>query len=337
MASNVGSRAFQNARLQKKLKEQAETLLPAALSAYREGRQTDAQVLCRQLLADLPDFFDMLQLLGVLLVECGRFAEGVPYLERAVALDPRPADAHCNLGFTLFNLERYAEARVLLEKAVMLQPNCPTAQRNLANTLLRLELAEPAIAAFTRVIELNPSDSDAWCNRGVAELMLKRWDAAALSSERALGLQPGHFRGDRQQWPRASGTAPLRGGGSGLQYGARDATRQCRGSGPSRPPADADGTARRGRGGFRCRGGARSYPRSGLAGQGADLHADRQRRAGDARLQACAGAQPDRRGCADLARCCLGRRGDTAGAIAHFDRALAITPDYDEAISKKIF
>src|SRR3954464_7520629 len=193
MASNVGSRAFQNARLQKKLKKQAETLLPAALSAYREGRQTDAQVLCRQLLADLPDFFDVLQLLGVSLVECSRFAEGVPYLERAVALDPRSADAHCNLGFTLFNLERYAEARVLLEKAVMLRPNFPTAQRNLANTLLRLELAEPAIAAFTRIIELNPGDSDAWCNRGVAELMLKRWDAAALSSERALALQPGHF------------------------------------------------------------------------------------------------------------------------------------------------
>jgi predicted O-linked N-acetylglucosamine transferase (SPINDLY family) len=34
---------------------------------------------------------------------------------------------------------------------------------------------------------------------------------------------------------------------------------------------------------------------------------------------------------------CLGRLGDTAGAIAHFDRALAINPDYDEAISKKIF
>jgi predicted O-linked N-acetylglucosamine transferase (SPINDLY family) len=34
---------------------------------------------------------------------------------------------------------------------------------------------------------------------------------------------------------------------------------------------------------------------------------------------------------------CLGRLGDTANAIAHFDRALEINPDYDEAISKKIF
>jgi len=34
---------------------------------------------------------------------------------------------------------------------------------------------------------------------------------------------------------------------------------------------------------------------------------------------------------------CLGRLGETAAAIQHFDRALEIRPDYDEAITKKIF
>jgi predicted O-linked N-acetylglucosamine transferase (SPINDLY family) len=337
MASNVGSRAFQNARLQKKLKKQAETLLPAALSAYREGRQTDAQVLCRQLLADLPDFFDVLQLLGVSLVECSRFAEGVPYLERAVALDPRSADAHCNLGFTLFNLERYAEARVLLEKAVMLRPNFPTAQRNLANTLLRLELAEPAIAAFTRIIELNPGDSDAWCNRGVAELMLKRWDAAALSSERALALQPGHFEATVNK-----GLAHLELRHYGVAEAAFNTALTVR-------PDNAEVRAHRGR-------------LQMLMGRRAEAEADFDAAVardptlevgwqGKAQICMLTGnvAQamlackrvlehnPTAEVALTLLGACLGRLGDTAGAIAHFDRALAITPDYDEAISKKIF
>ena len=34
---------------------------------------------------------------------------------------------------------------------------------------------------------------------------------------------------------------------------------------------------------------------------------------------------------------CYTQQGDIAGAIAHFDRALAIKPDYEEAIVKKIF
>src|SRR5579859_3791154 len=42
LQSNVGSRAFQNARLQKQARKQAEVLLPAAAKAYREGRHLEA-------------------------------------------------------------------------------------------------------------------------------------------------------------------------------------------------------------------------------------------------------------------------------------------------------
>ena len=70
MQSTVGSRAFQNARLQKKFRKQAEALLPAAIAAYREGRHSDAQALCRRLLEGLPNHFDALHLLGVSELDC---------------------------------------------------------------------------------------------------------------------------------------------------------------------------------------------------------------------------------------------------------------------------
>ncbi len=37
MASNVGSRAFQNARLQKQFRKEADVLLQSAVAAYRSG------------------------------------------------------------------------------------------------------------------------------------------------------------------------------------------------------------------------------------------------------------------------------------------------------------
>jgi hypothetical protein len=37
-SSGVGARAFQNARLQKKLKKQADAVISAAASAYGQGR-----------------------------------------------------------------------------------------------------------------------------------------------------------------------------------------------------------------------------------------------------------------------------------------------------------
>ena len=75
LPSSVGSRAFQNARLQKQFKKQAEVLLPAAAAAYRQGKHADAQALCRQILKDLPEHFEALHLLGVSELDCRQFGE----------------------------------------------------------------------------------------------------------------------------------------------------------------------------------------------------------------------------------------------------------------------
>src|SRR5580698_7730394 len=84
LQSSVGARAFQNARLQKQARKQAEVLLPAALQAYQQGRHAEAQAICRQVLKDLPNHFGALQLLGTSEADCGRFAEAAQSLTRAV-------------------------------------------------------------------------------------------------------------------------------------------------------------------------------------------------------------------------------------------------------------
>src|SRR5438128_12532412 len=93
LQSTAGSGALQNPKLQKKLLKQAETLL-AAFTAYREGRHAEVQSLCRRALKDAPNSFDAMHLLGVSILETDRFEDARRILERAVALDPRSADAH---------------------------------------------------------------------------------------------------------------------------------------------------------------------------------------------------------------------------------------------------
>jgi predicted O-linked N-acetylglucosamine transferase (SPINDLY family) len=193
LRSTLGSRDFQNEKLQKKLRKHAENLL-VAFTAYREGRHADAQSLCRRVLRDVPDFFDAMHLLGVSVLDCRRYDEAKRLLERAVALQPWSADAHSNLGFALLNLKQYDEARTCCEKALALKPDLPMSHRNLGNALLHLRRGEQAVAAFTRAIQLKPDDVEAYCNRGMVEaMMLKRYEAALASYERALSLQPGHF------------------------------------------------------------------------------------------------------------------------------------------------
>ena len=148
MRSIVGSRDIQNAKQQKKLRKAAEQL-QLAFAAYCEERHADAQLLCRRLLRDVPDYFYAVQLLGVSVLECGQFKEAKLILERAVGLEPWSAEAHSHLGFALLKLNRHDEARACCEKAIALKPDVPTAHSTLGNALLRLQLDEQAVAAFT--------------------------------------------------------------------------------------------------------------------------------------------------------------------------------------------
>jgi len=438
MQSTVGSRALQNARLQKKQKKQADALLPAAMTAYRAGRHEEAQSLWRRLLQDQPQRADATHLLGLSVLACGQFEEAQQILAGVVALDPGSADAHSNLGFALINLKRYDEARAsleksvalqpnsataqrnlgivllhleltepaiaalartielnpgdiaarhllgvsllkcgrfeearqvladvvvfdagssdahsnlglalinlqrydeargFLEKAVALEPNSATAQRNLAVALLRLELWEPAVAAFTRALKLKPDDADAWCNRSVAELMLRQWDVAARSAERTLALQPRHFE------------ALANKGLSHLELRHYAVAETAFNAAIAIRPGMAEIQAHRGRLHMLMGRWAEAEadfdaavarePSLKLAWQGKAQISMLNGNVAEAIVACKRVLEQDPASAVGLALlgACLQRLGDTAGAIAHLDRALAIKPDYDEAITKKI-
>ncbi|CCD98118.1 tetratricopeptide repeat protein [Bradyrhizobium sp. STM 3809] len=335
--STVGSRAFQKARQEKKQKKLIETQLTAAYTAFRAGRQADTQALCAKLLQEVPGCFDAMHLLGVSLVSSARFAEATTFLAQAVALEPNSADAHSNLGWALVNCERYEEARASLERSLALRPNAPITLRNLTIALLRLKQGEAALANAMRALELKADDVDSWSNRAVAEMMLRRWDAAAASAERALTYNPTHFE------------AMVNKGLAHLELHHFEQAEATFNAALAARPAHAELRAHRGR----------LYMLSGHTDAAeADFDAavtlDPQLQLGwQGKAQICIlkgnvapamaacrrvlDANPAAQTALTLLGACLGRLGDIAGAVAQFDQALAVQPDYDEAITKKIF
>jgi predicted O-linked N-acetylglucosamine transferase (SPINDLY family)/lipoprotein NlpI len=192
LQSSAGARAFQNARLQKKLKKQADAVMSVAVQALGQGRYAEVETLCRQILTEVPDHFDAAHLLGLRAYDGGRLDEAQQLLERAIALDPRSPDAHGNLGAVYFNLQKFQDARACQEKAIALKPNSPIALTNLGNTLLHIGLGEQAIELHERAIRLKPDYADAFCNRGMAELIKGQFERAKESFDRALVFQPRH-------------------------------------------------------------------------------------------------------------------------------------------------
>jgi predicted O-linked N-acetylglucosamine transferase (SPINDLY family) len=336
LQSTARHSAIQEAERQETVRKHLEVLL-AAFAAYREGRHADAQSLCRHVVAELPELFEAVHLLGVSILDCGQHEEAQAILERAVALNPDSADAHSNLGFALFKLDRCEEARTAYEKAIALKPDFPMALKNLGNTLMRLELPEQAIAAFTRSIELKGDDADAYCNRGVAEMMLKQYEAAATSAESALALQPRHFE------------AMVGKGLAHLELRHFEVAEAAFNAALAMKPDMAEVRGHRGRLYIQLarrteaeadydaavalepslemawRGKAQIYVITGRLAQA---------------IIACKRAlelNPTSEIALTMLGWCHAKLGETAAAIQHFDRALEIKPDCDTTITNKIF
>ncbi len=335
--ANAGSRAFQNARLQKQFKKQAETLFPAAVTAYRQGRRADAQTTCRNILEGLPDHFDALHLLGVSELDCGHFAEAEKVLAHAVAIAPKSSEAHANLGLALFSLRRYDEARKHQEKAVTLNPRFATALSNLGNTLLHLRLLEQALEAQDRAIALKPDYSDAYCNRGMVQLLLSRYEDAIESFRRALAFNPRHMQ------------ATFGKGLVALNLRHFEQAEAAFNAALAVNPRAAGVLAQRGR--LHLQKGDFSKAESDFdAALAIDPHLEAAW-CGKAHVNVLAGSvmqaisacqkalelNPSSEVALTWLGACFAKQGEIISAIAHFDRALAIRPDYEDAITKKIF
>ncbi len=107
---------------------------------------------------------------------------------RALALDPRLAAAHTNLGNVCFLRGQLDRARAAYERALALDPDQPEATFNAAALHERLGDRELAVALYRRAVRLEPASADAWFGLAMLLHELGQGDAARPCFERFLAL-----------------------------------------------------------------------------------------------------------------------------------------------------
>ncbi len=100
-------------------------LLGHALQLHKMGLLPEARAAYRQLLQLAPNQFMALHMLGVLESDAKNYQQAEILLSRAVAADPRSADAHMSLGVALNGLRRHDEACASYRKALACGPTTP--------------------------------------------------------------------------------------------------------------------------------------------------------------------------------------------------------------------
>lgn len=166
--------------------------LRQATSHHQRGEIARAQLLYREILAQAPDHFDALHMLGVCEYQNGRHASAVELIARAIRIDPDYPLAHVNMGNALRGLGRQVEALASYDQALRLKPEYATAFYNKGIVLHELKQPLEALASYERALRLQPNHVEALVNQGIALRDLKRAADALASYERALRLKPDH-------------------------------------------------------------------------------------------------------------------------------------------------
>ena len=113
-------------------------LITKAFEYQRSGNVYRAQAGYRYVLDIDPDNVLCNNLMGMLYRQLRRYDEAVPYIEKAIALEPRDAKAHSNLGQALLMQGKFAESMTSFQNALSLDPNLETAQVGLQRAQLEL-------------------------------------------------------------------------------------------------------------------------------------------------------------------------------------------------------
>jgi protein O-GlcNAc transferase len=161
-----------------------------ALALHRAGRLAEAESLYLKSLAADKDLYPALNLMGLLRLHQGRPAEALPYIERALALQPGTPETITNYGIALDGVGSYGKALEAFETVMKLSPNDSGALSNRGALLAKLHRHEEALVDFDRVVVHDPVNTDAWTNRGLTLVALGRPEEALESYHRVLQLRP---------------------------------------------------------------------------------------------------------------------------------------------------
>jgi len=122
----------------------------------------------------------------------GKPQDSVSMYRRALALEPRSAEAHNNLGNAFVELGKPAEAAVCYREALALGGDNAVILCNLGNTLRQLGSLEEALSCTRRSLALDPTLSMAHNNLGLVLAGLGQREQAVASYRQSLALNPNY-------------------------------------------------------------------------------------------------------------------------------------------------
>lgn len=132
----------------------------AAVAQYEAGRLPEAATALESLLREVPESFEVHELLGMVYAAQSQDAKASTHLEKAVRLKPGSASARMNLAINLVQLGKLQPAEAEFKKALELEPQNYDANHNLGELYVRAGKVAAATPYLEQAQRINPAAYD---------------------------------------------------------------------------------------------------------------------------------------------------------------------------------
>src|SRR6266481_7860459 len=117
--------------------ERLDRQFQAAVAQYDSGRFPEAAAALEALLREVPESFEVHELLGLVYAAQSQYSNASPHLEKAVRLKPGSDSGRMNLAINLMQLGKLQSAEAEFKKALELEPKNYDANHNLGELYVR--------------------------------------------------------------------------------------------------------------------------------------------------------------------------------------------------------
>ncbi|MGH9741454.1 MAG: tetratricopeptide repeat protein [Candidatus Acidiferrum sp.] len=150
----------------------------AAVAQYDSGHYAEAATKLESLVHQLPENFEVQELLGLVYSAQSKDASANPHLEKAARLQPNSAPARTNLAANLVRLGKLERAGEEFKKAAELDPKSYDTNHNLAEYYIQSKKIENAVPYLERAQQLQPASYDNGYDLSLAYLSIGRFAEA---------------------------------------------------------------------------------------------------------------------------------------------------------------
>ena len=146
----------------------------AAVAEYEAGRYAQAATALEALVREVPESFDVQELLGLVYSAESQDGKASVHLAKAVRLKPDSASARMNLGINLVRTGKLQPAEAEFKKAAELEPDNYDANHNLGELYVRAGKVAAATPFLERAERIKPAAYDNGYDLALAYLVTNR-------------------------------------------------------------------------------------------------------------------------------------------------------------------